>query len=442
MTCTEHLGTDDLNNMILNVFNNINIGAQVNNQDIEYILYKLANKRIIICGAGTCGRSIYDSLKTLGIEVDSIIDKNYSIIKKIHNHKVESPTKLRMLSYDQGKYVFIIASNTLQTSLFIKNEISSFFDTGFNQILGIYLSRILSYQTCVNEPTISISKCMNCRDTPTKCAVFRNYFSQTSKHPAFPDNTKSKLNDISYLITTNCTLNCKHCVERLPLLQHRKNVDTKIFFKDVSRILSSCNFVYRVALTGGEPFLHNGIHEMIDFLLESDRVGAIFIYTTGTWIPSDKTLRILKNSRIAINVSNYGDLIPEKLKQNFDTFCDILEKEEIAYNNYPCKSWFNMGNFSNNKLNEQRLINAFENCPFSACMTIYEGILYRCPHQLAGALTGKLTNKTRDCVNINNFGKQKLAAKLDRFVELKSIDACRYCTIPAHPKELLAGEQM
>ncbi len=86
-------------------------------------------------------------------------------------------------------------------------------------------------------------------------------------------------------------------------------------------------------------------------------------------------------------------------------------------------------------------INAFKDCFFHHCKRIYDGILYVCPHQLAGIQLNKLQALTNETIHIHDYTTEQLSSKLEQIQKLQTIDACRYCTMP-NSKDVPAGEQL
>ena len=83
---------------------------------------------------------------------------------------------------------------------------------------------------------------------------------------------------------------------------------------------------------GGELFLHPQIKEILEFVLQIKNFGFIQIYTNGNFIPSnmEDLLPLLKDKRISLNISDYGENINKKLYENTIKFCNILDNKNIS----------------------------------------------------------------------------------------------------------------
>lgn len=110
-------------------------------------------------------------------------------------------------------------------------------------------------------------------------------------------------------ITESCNLRCKHCF----VAAEKKGIKIELedFKLKVIPTLKRLNVV-KVTLTGGEPFAHNDIFEIIELLMKNDiQVG---ICSNGTMINDTVIRKLNKYGNIHVNVSldsfsekSYGD---------------------------------------------------------------------------------------------------------------------------------------
>ncbi|MDE6567425.1 MAG: hypothetical protein K2K70_06810, partial [Lachnospiraceae bacterium] len=133
-------------------------------------------------------------------------------------------------------------------------------------------------------------------------------------------------------------------------------------------------------ILGGEPFLHKGLKELIDFVGSNyrTRIGNLQIITNGTLRADEKLLQTMKKYEVEVRISDYTDKVSydEKLKG----FCDDLGRHRIDYVSYGHGEWLdmgfpygnvNMGNTSD-ELREHML-----KCNPN-CQNVSEGKLYYC----------------------------------------------------------------
>lgn len=364
--------------------------GEVSDVLVAQILSGLSQHELLLYGAGTCGRGMWELCGRLGVPVTAFIDQNFREIESIDDLPVLPVEALSTLRRDGGQpQLLIVCSNTLTTSGFILQEIDRQLDQSLTVLIGYYLAKVLAFYACSSDYSrtglIDVKKCMDCRADPAQCTIFQWFGEQLGRAqgPA-GKGLWSGLNDISYMVTSACTLRCEHCVEKLPDYPLQQNLPLQIILDDISKLLGSCRFIHRFCITGGEPLLHPQLPELLEFLLQAEQVGMIFLYTSGTVVPSSTLLERLENQRVVVNLSSYGARLPARLEENFDRFREQLKGLEIACNIYPHKTWFDMGTYETNSLDARELRAGFAACPFRSCMTIHAGVLYRCPHQLGG----------------------------------------------------------
>ncbi len=95
-----------------------------------------------------------------------------------------------------------------------------------------------------------------------------------------------------------------------------------------------------------------------------------------------------------------------------------------------------------NNENKKSIKKIFEACPLHCCNRLFNGNLYRCPHQYAGVELGKLKKLEVESIEINKLDEKSLARALEAFENVEYIDACRYCTMPFDAPTVPAGLQL
>ena len=92
---------------------------------------------------------------------------------------------------------------------------------------------------------------------------------------------KPSLDDVTVEITNQCQLHCRRC--HIWMEKDRHEIARAVFINTIEKLLAS--FVVRsISLTGGEPFLHSDITEMLRYLAAlrgQGRIRSFGIYTNG-----------------------------------------------------------------------------------------------------------------------------------------------------------------
>lgn len=100
---------------------------------------------------------------------------------------------------------------------------------------------------------------------------------------------------VTLFVTNKCNLKCRHC-----FYWKNTNKDNEEFSIDeLEKILPTMGKFSFVSLTGGEPFLRTDISEIVNFLVNINKVGRISIPTNGYATESivDRTKKILEICR-------------------------------------------------------------------------------------------------------------------------------------------------
>lgn len=100
-------------------------------------------------------------------------------------------------------------------------------------------------------------------------------------------------------ITDRCNLKCSHCYNNT-VYKEKINSNADVLLKIIDKL--SDNNVKKVVLTGGEPFLHNGIFEILERALSI--ADSVEITTNGLLITNAicNKLKNYKNLRISVSV--------------------------------------------------------------------------------------------------------------------------------------------
>lgn len=134
-------------------------------------------------------------------------------------------------------------------------------------------------------------------------------------------------------ITNRCLLNCAFCSTNASP-NNRKYLDKKFIFRILKEIEGTS--IKTIQLSGGEPFLHPDIWEIIRFIL--DRKFKLEIYSSGSIQSGSVPLDLLQeiphkeNVRIRFNLQGPNQDIHCKLTQNPEAFTNVIEsiKNSVA----------------------------------------------------------------------------------------------------------------
>lgn len=239
-------------------------------------------------------------------------------------------------------------------------------------------------------------------------------------------------------ITTKCSLRCKGCSNLIPCYKNPDDVNIKKLLKSIDIFLECINNIVFVRVLGGEPFVSKNLIQVIDKLLDSNKIQRIEIVTNGTIVPRDKkVLNILANKRIIVCISKYPNVKLEKL------IC-VLEKYNIKYKIDDMKFWMDYGNLDKRNKSVSELKTQYRKCNH-VCKSLLNGQLHLCPRSSHGTDLGIIKDNDDDYVDLldkTNSIDEKKNLIINLFKK-KYIMACDYCDFATNKsKKIKVAEQL
>lgn len=250
---------------------------------------------------------------------------------------------------------------------------------------------------------------------------------------------------MSIEITTRCNLRCKSCAVGIPTQKeaiHLELAEVQTYLKKAFEIV---DYVDSLEFTGGEPFLHRDLPEMVrSYMAYRERFGRFLIVTNGTIPLESSLLSVFKEYRECgiIHVSDYG-LYPERLHH----LVDLLEKNGISYrvdqywgDNPYQGGWVDPGEVAAHGRTEEQLAETFSSCGLvrnGGCWRIHKGQLHLCERSCRCVDEGYLfpdefIDLLDDSVSTEEK-REKLYALQNKMPYLR---ACDYCNGSMGTKDL------
>ena len=242
---------------------------------------------------------------------------------------------------------------------------------------------------------------------------------------------------LDVVITECCTLKCRDCSNLMQYYNHPENLNIEEQIRALRRLLKSVR-VAQLKILGGEPFVcQKNLITLLEFLGReaTDRVDEIVIITNGTLIPSDETLKVIKETpKTKVLFSDYGE-VSSKLKE----FSEICSKNGIESQVVETEYWWDFGDL---KLRDEKASKAqrrYDACySRKHCNTLFRGKFYLCPRQAHGVHLGLIPDSSTENIDILQDGFDDplvLHDAIYRLIERKErITPCSYCSCDSQIK--------
>lgn len=387
---------------------------------------------VIIYGAGKIGRRLSETLSNSGIKVIEFWDKDADIIDNLTDIPIVKPN----LDFKDKNIIIIIAV----FSDSIVNEIK-------NNLLKKEFKKIISnrdeinnllYNSCKNLDhnelfKLNISKCIICpviSDTRSFCNIFEKNIQKLNYNKEISEKKKPLIiKSIGILATSKCPLTCVGCNHLRDIYKPKDNThgNRNEILSDLKKFLSSIDFLNKVTLVGGEAMQHPEFDEILEDIINLPKIGIVHIITNAVIMPSEKAIKLMRNKRVYIEISGYGNNIPLKFQNRLKEFIKILKTYQISYIFIKNLEWFDFGNFVHRNDTLEVLKKKYYECCFIA-HDLLDGKLFKCSRSAYGTKIGSIKDYPEDYVDIRNTNKNELRLKLDRFINEKTfVEACQHC---------------
>lgn len=404
--------------------------------------------QIVIYGAGAAGTMLLDSLRLHDIEPIFFIDRRWKECEEVDGVAMYGPEKLAEVN--SSDTLVILAINAEVIRVFNQGPVENIKKYCFDASViftGIQANRILRFAHCFRKmeqgEAFSLAECLDCGGETDLCPIYCKYLQQIAPGRKILAKEPSKKFDwFGYIVGQHCSLKCRDCCEHVPYIKNPVFSDYQTILSDCAKIAASSEFIRYIELIGGEPFMHPQFKQVLEGLLRIENVGYIKTFTNGTIVPKDDLLDVLEDPRIVINLSNYTAQAKGRQLDNIQRTIEKLNERKIRYVYSESKEWTDWGDFHDRGRTDAELIHNAAHCFCYNCHRVFQGKLYRCPHQYAGIQRGFMELKEGEYVDLNDGGPDDLAKKLDAFEELPFTDGCRRCDMPFDCPVVPAGVQL
>lgn len=364
-----------------------------------------SGKPVVVFGASVTGKVVLDSLDMLHLRPACFCDNDrVKQRQRFHGYEVVS---FERLCRDYPHAIMVIAAGR-------------YFREIKQQLIGAGFKNIFNDADVIG--------CLDWKATPPdKLQKILWHAAKLGKLAQVMDIPEGALHvpRLNVVITSRCTLNCRHCSSLMPHYEAPSDFDLSTIVASLDTLFACADLVYHVELLGGEPFLNKDLPIIANHLLDSGRVLHMDVITNGTVLPPDWMLGALNRDAVSVVIDDYG-----KLSKKKGALSDALKRHGIDFRVNKHWAWADLGGFEARHLSEKALSQRFRQCNFNTCTELLDGKLYRCPRSSHGTNTGMIPEYAEDFLDISPSSPSDPFIKesvRDFLCDKRFIRACDHC---------------
>lgn len=229
---------------------------------------------------------------------------------------------------------------------------------------------------------------------------------------------------IVVIVGTKCTLRCKDCSNLMQHYEKPYDIQIEELLKDLQQLFSMVDYCVCVNVIGGEPFIYPHLNTLLKYLINCEKVGSIELTTNATIIPDKNVLGLLRDSKVRVEVSDYGRL--DKMTE----FVQEMDKYEIKMHVSVNMKWIDCGSYIPRNRNRDLLEELYMSCRSAkVCKSLFKGKVFDCPRAAHLMDLGYADNIV--FLDIYNCNKEDILS----FWLKEYTRACDYCDMSVRTKK-------
>ncbi len=244
-------------------------------------------------------------------------------------------------------------------------------------------------------------------------------------HDSYLTPDKLFLRSVDIVITERCSLKCRHCSNLMQYYKHPKDCSMEEVLRDINAFCSVVDEVNEFRLIGGEPFMNKDFHVILDRLVNEAKAKKVVIYTNGTIIPQTHQLESLKDKKVLVIITDYGEL-----SRNLQKLLDVLKVNTINFYLHKVEGWTDCASIVKHARALVQQKELFRKCCAKNTTTLLGGKLYRCPFAANIHRLGAVLNCKHDYID---FFKEPQALEFmkksikEYLLQKEFLEICDYC---------------
>ncbi|MCM1054182.1 MAG: radical SAM protein [Bacteroides sp.] len=235
-----------------------------------------------------------------------------------------------------------------------------------------------------------------------------------------------------------CNFKCKLCGAYSPYYNNAPIFSYENLTRSIEKIFSMVDRINKFTITGGEPFLHPQLSEIISYiLLYKKQIGTLEIITNGSIAANTNLINVCNASnQIEILVDDYG---PD-LSKNVLSLKESFEKNSISFRirkyygeDAYCGGWIDYGSLTQKLFTDEEITENFNKCfqhsKLHFCWTIVDGKMYPCSVTRRCLELGITNYDNSEYIDLfdERSSTEKKQNQIKNIVSKKYLSACAFC---------------
>ena len=358
------------------------------------------NSQVVIYGTTVGGKIIYQCLQNVGIKVEFFCDRS--------NRYAEfcgCPVKEPSVLCDNKNYKVL-------------NALTRSFDSVCQYMEQIQYKEIYSCSILIKDKRVE--DFIYDENEGELVADF------LEKYPIYASSCRKDicLPSLEVFITERCTLRCRDCSHLIPRYQNAKDYNIEEIIGNLNKISKMVERISDLIILGGEPLLHKGLYQLLEWGYQQKCIGTLTIVSNGSVMPDEKLLSVMKETKARIRLSNYGKY---SIKLNEIQF-ECRKRGISCFIND--ELWTDMGRIYNHNYTKKELTEIFTDCPFSYDLLLLKGRIYRCAHVAHLNNLQIINSCSHDSIDVADIIDENINEKkqeLREYMEVDYLEGCSYC---------------
>lgn len=231
---------------------------------------------------------------------------------------------------------------------------------------------------------------------------------------------------IDIKLTQKCTLNCRHCSSLMSSLK-RKNIDKHqeldMILKDIEILDRNCLYIGTVALSTGEVLAYPHLKEVLDVLVNNEKIHEVTIITNATVLPAGSVIPLLKNRKVSLYISDYRNIV------QMAKVVEFYEKNDIDFEIFTGLQWKAMESYPvRQNLDSAELVKRFNDCGIiNLCPPgIRNGKIFACGFTDIFQNLGECVS-SKDYIDVSNCTATEFKKMFYELLDIDYLDSCDMC---------------